>query len=178
MKQLICHKPIRFLYTLLMLIAVFTVGTQADFEKIAVAEGTSQRLSGESHHFSPVMHSEKMLAEQINSQRKKNHTDPLSLDWDLFRFSRFEARDLASGKISKIDATKIERVLAECGRTRMSIHTIVVHGVPGRQFPGSSWWRTDDVRLLIGSQSIHYLGTGHARGLSGEYWVILYASRT
>lgn len=176
MKQLIFHQQIRYLFVLFILAVLFAMAVHADLAKNAAAAESVGHLSGESNHFSPVIESEKMLAEQINRKREANHAVPLDMDWDLFRFSRFEAKDLSSGKIRSIDESKLARVIAESGRQALNIRSLTVRVPPGGQFPDPSWWQNRNVQALLNLDSIHLLGTGHAKGTAGEYWVILYAS--
>lgn len=126
-------------------------------------------------HFTPVYRSENGLAMQINAHRLQSGRQSLAFDWDLFRFARMYAKDLAKGKVIHLDAKKTETLLRGLGRSPRDTGCLVIRGTESSPFP-SNWWETKNGKLIENNKQPTAVGTGHASIGGKHVWVILYST--
>lgn len=145
---------------------LFTSGSAGLKEATATDRTTGKQLT-------PVLRSEKWLTTQINEKRQMSGSTSLKPDWDLFRFSRTYAKDLAAGKIQKVDIHETEQMLRDLGRIPTHMGCLIVRTSVNHSFP-ESWWQSSQWKMLAGETNISRIGTGHASRENEQVWVILF----
>lgn len=164
-----------------LLFAAFaiTVGfgaiTHADAVQSVPADKNSASSPQSGNHFSPVYFSERLLMNEMNKQRQAASLPVLGADWDLFRFARLSAENLASGRIRQIDESKIARMLSHLGRSYGKIRALVIRAPIKAQFPQSFWRSSDKAEQLIKKDTMKRVGVGYAAGEEGQIWVVLFS---
>lgn len=142
------------------------------------ASGTLKQAKARQHagvHFSPVLNEEKTLFGRLNQYRQQNHLSTLKADWDLFRFARLEAKRMAAGEIHSLNDQKLDALLSGLGRNGMHVHSLIVPAQSDIKFADPAWWSDPAIQRFAGSNSVSLLGTGHASGVAGEFWILLAA---
>lgn len=139
----------------------------------ALKQAKARQTSGV--HFSPVLNEEKTLFGRINQYRLQNHLSKLKADWDLFRYARLEAKKMAAGEIRSLNDQKLNALLSGIGRSGMHVHSLIVPAQSGKKFTDPAWWSDPAIQRFAGSDSVSLLGTGHASGAAGEFWILLTA---
>lgn len=129
----------------------------------------------EERSFSPVYESEKRLTEAINHKRVAVRARPLDPDWDLFRFARMEAEQLANGQIVHVDANTLTKLMTRLGRSDVHIRALIIRGGAAREWSDSDLGASDKMQRLIASDGYRLIGAGYAEGKHKRFWVILYA---
>ncbi|MFX3618360.1 MAG: hypothetical protein ACE3JK_12645 [Sporolactobacillus sp.] len=122
----------------------------------------------------PVLRSEKWLTSQINEKRRSSGLHSLNPDWDLFRFARTYAKELAEGKIQQVKIGEIDRMLSDLGRAPTNTGCLIIRASVNQSFP-ESWWQTGAWQRFAGQTYISQIGTGHASRGTEQVWVILYS---
>lgn len=132
-------------------------------------------LQQSSHHFSPVINEEKTLSEKFNQYRQQEHLSNLDLDWDLFRFARLEAKKMAAGEIHAVDDKELGHLLSGIGRSNIHVQSLIVPATSVKNFSDPAWWSKPGIYHFVTNKSASLLGTGHAKGKAGEFWILLTA---
>jgi hypothetical protein len=168
-------RMIRRRHLLMTFIMLACIPALAGLYPIGVAAALKPFPQQISHHFSPVINEEKTLSEKFNDYRQREHLGLMGDDWDLFRFARLEAKKMAAGEIHAVDNKELSRLLSGIGRSNMRVQSLIVPATSAKQFSDPAWWVKPEIQRFVTKNSGTLLGTGHAKGTVGEFWIILTA---
>lgn len=171
MKRTAFFRILSFFFAVFTLIAGCGLITHAGTVQTAEEQLTSSPQSG--NHFSPVYFSERLLTNRINKQRQAAALPVLETDWDLFRFARLSAEDLAAGRIRQVDVPKITRLFDHLGRPGGQIAALVYRAPLKERVSPVSGRLSDHEEQLIKRKTLKRIGAGHAIGKEGQVWVVL-----
>ncbi|MDD9147180.1 MULTISPECIES: hypothetical protein [unclassified Sporolactobacillus] len=168
MKRSAFFRYLSFFFAAFALTAACTFITHASTVQTAEEPSTSSSQNGD--HFSPVNSPERLLANRINGERKRAALPALKADWDLFRFARSSAEDLAAGRSEKVDVAKLTRLF---GRGGGQVVALVFRASLNAHFSPAAERLADHEERLIKKKTLKRIGTGYATGKKGQVWVVL-----